>query len=411
VGRRLAARFVDGGAARGRELGALGAVSPGAAVLALALPLLFLHRVYQPSVDVALAGTSATAYLSDFAVAAVVVAAALTALRGGLPSLRLGRPLWIAGALFFVWIAVEVAYGGAHPDSYARSTHAVTAAKFAEYALLAPAVVLLVRRRADVAAVLWALALCCAAATIVALAQFFGANVALAVFVGQREASFLGYSDYSALSVVVGLAGILALTAPSPGLGRRFGAVALAAGGLGTILAGALAGVLGFATGAVVLAGVVSYRHGPVRRTLVVAGVSALVVALGAVAIRGNDLQAFARFTGASTAVHHGRAKDVQTYSQRSLLSWIGYRIWRSHPLVGVGWEGSAEPASFEPVLPAARLRFPTLAAQAFPADLPGRHYGVQNSWVQALADLGVVGFVLWASLFVAAAWASRSTR
>src|SRR5439155_593233 len=35
----------------------------------------------------------------------------------------------------------------------------------------------------------------------------------------------------------------------------------------------------------------------------------------------------------------------------------------------------------------------------------PKRRYGVQNSWVQALADLGVVGFAAWVAVFASAAW------
>jgi len=76
--------------------------------------------------------------------------------------------------------------------------------------------------------------------------------------------------------------------------------------------------------------------------------------------------------------------------------------------VVGVGWEGSAEPANFMPHLAAAHARFPDEAPLAFPA--PDRRYGVQNVWVEALSDLGVVGFALWTSLFAAGLWrAARS--
>jgi len=87
------------------------------------------------------------------------------------------------------------------------------------------------------------------------------------------------------------------------------------------------------------------------------------------------------------------------------LLAWLGFEIWKDHPLLGVGWEGSAEPAVFLPYLPAAHRRFPNEAPTAFPSAAPDRRYGVQNAWVQAAADLGVVGLALWVALFAAAAW------
>ena len=65
------------------------------------------------------------------------------------------------------------------------------------------------------------------------------------------------------------------------------------------------------------------------------------------------------------------------------------------------------DPANFERYLPAAHRRFPNEAPLAFPARSPDRHYGVQNVWVQALADLGVVGLGLWVAVFAVAAWRS----
>jgi O-antigen ligase len=57
------------------------------------------------------------------------------------------------------------------------------------------------------------------------------------------------------------------------------------------------------------------------------------------------------------------------------------------------------------PYIPAAKARFPNEAPLAFPAPPPKRRYGVQNSWVQALADLGVLGLLTWAAIFLAGAW------
>jgi O-antigen ligase len=129
-----------------------------------------------------------------------------------------------------------------------------------------------------------------------------------------------------------------------------------------------------------------------------------VVVLAGAVAIRGSDLDAFARFLGASPGAQQSSpSSKIQTYAHRTLLVWFGFEIWKDHPVLGVGWEGSAEPGTFERYLPAAHAKFPDEPPLAFPS--PNRRYGVQNVWVEALADLGVVGLALWAAIFVAAAW------
>jgi O-antigen ligase len=363
-------------------------VAPRALVLAAAIPLLFLHVSYQPGLSVG----SVNAYLSDFAVLAVVLVALAEGVRTRFAPLRPGLPVWIAIACFLLWMFVEVGLGHHHASSYATHDHAVTAAKFAEYALLAPSVVLLLRTRAELLLAAWTLALWSALATAVGIAQFFGASIFLAGTVGRRQASFLASADFAALSAAALLIGIVV---SSP---RALRWLALAAGAFGMIIAGAMAAVLGLATALLVL--VLLQR----RRALV--GVLAgVVVAVGAIAIRGSDLDAFARFLGATPGAHVERGKKVQTYAHRTLLVWLGYQIWIDHPALGVGWEGSAEPANFMPYIPAAKKRFPNESPLAFPAPPPQRRYGVQNSWVQALADLGVVGLLAWAAIFLTAAW------
>ena len=365
--------------------------APRALVVAAAIPLLFLHVKYQPGVSVG----PVDAYLSDFAVLAVVVTAIVVGARTRFAALVPGRALWIAIACFLVWVLVEVGLGHAHAASYATRDHLVTAAKFAEYALLAPSVVLILRTRADLLTAAWALVLWSCLATIVGVAQFFGANIFLAGTVGRRQASFLASADFAALSAGALLVGIV-VTSP-----RLLRGLALVTGVLGMIVAGAIASVLGLATALVLF---VLVRHRDPRR-VAAALLAGAVVAGGAVAIRGSDLDAFARFLGASPGAHAERARKVQTYAHRTLLVWLGWQIWTHHPALGVGWEGSAEPANFMPYIPAAKAHFPNEAPLAFPAPPPERRYGVQNSWVQALADLGVPGLITWAAIFVSAAW------
>lgn len=373
--------------------------------LTAAVPLLFLHSKFQPSVSVDAGGTTLTAYLSDFAVLAVVLTAAALAVRDGVRALRPGLVLWAATAAFFVWVAFEVAWGRHVAGSYPAATHLVTAVKFLEYALLAPSFALVVRRRADLLAVLWSLGIWSSCATVVGIAEFFGSSIGSKGAVGHRQASFLSAADFAALSSATLVVGLLALGLPRLRLPRALGCVTLVSGVIGTVVAGAAASILGLVIGLVAVA-VVAFLRGDLdrRRALAVAAATLVVVA-GVATIRGKDLAAFAQFLGASSREEPAQPTKVQTYAHHTLLVWFGYRIWIDHPLIGVGWEGSSEPANFEPYLAEAHRRFPDEAPLAFPASPPERHYGVQNVWVQALADLGVVGFLLWISVFASAAW------
>ena len=380
-------------------------MSPGALVLAAAIPILFLHVHYQPGFGIGFGSTTLNAYLSDFAVLAVVAVAVWSGFRDGFGPLARGRWLWLAAGLFLVWMFVEVAYGRWHSAAYPWHTHGVTAAKFAEYALLAPALPLLIRRTRDLVLPLWSLAVWSALATIVGLAQFLGAEIFLAGTVGRRQASFLSSADFAALSGAALLVGIVAIAVPRLRLGRALAVVATVSGALGMILAGAIASVLGLATALVALFVVLVLRRELEPRR---------------VAARRRErrdrprrrdrhprqrprrVRPLPRSVARQAGVAPGEDPDVRA---PDAARWIGYEIWRNHPLLGVGWEGSAEPANFQPYVAAAQRRSPTSRRVAFPSAAPDRRYGVQNVWLQALADLGVVGLALWVAVFAAAAW------
>lgn len=380
-------------------------LSGRALVLAAAIPLLFIHVHYQPGVVLHAGSTSVHAYLSDFAVLAVVAAALVAGAVSGWAPIRTGRPLWIAAVLFFAWVLVELAWGR-HVSStgYALHEHAVTAAKFFEYALLAPAVPLLLRTTRDLAVAAWSLVAWNALAAVVGLAQFFGAALFMADGRGGvRQASFLGSSDWAALSAATLLVGIVGLALPRLHIGRALATVATVGGVVGMIIAGALASVIGLATALVVLAAVLLVRREIDLRRLAAVAAAGLVVLAGTVAIRSSDLNAFRNFVNSAPASSQSSADRTPSYAHRTLLSWLGYEIWRDHPALGVGWEGTTEPAVFDPYLPAAHRRFPNEVPLAFPS--ASRRYGVQDAWIEAAADLGAVGLVLWAALFAAAAW------
>ena len=110
-------------------------------MLALAVPLLFLHTHFLPGATV----HGAHANLADLAAIAVVLAGLWTGLRRGFGPLRAGRAVWIAAAAFFVVVAVSIGYGAATDSAYLLGKHSVTALKLLEYALMAPAAALIVR--------------------------------------------------------------------------------------------------------------------------------------------------------------------------------------------------------------------------------------------------------------------------
>ena len=375
-------------------------ISIGALVVALAVPFLFLHVSFQPGVSLRIGGTTAHAYLSDFAVLAVVVAAVAGGFRHGWRPLAPALALWLAAGAFLVWIVLSLAWGRHDSPHYPLATHAVTAAKYIEYAMLAPALALLLRTRRDVITLLWAIALWGAAAAIVGVAQFFGASIFSAANPGSRQGSFLAASDFAALSGAVILIAIVGLALPRLELNRMLIAVAATAGTLGVVVAAAVASVAGIATAGAVVVLVLARRQELLGRRMLAAAAIGAVVAVGVLAYRGGDLTSFARFVGAAHT-SDSTQKTVQTYSQHTLLVWIGLQIWKDHPIVGAGWQASEDPATFEPHVPAARRRFPTEPPQAFPS--PTRLYGVQNTWVQALSDLGVVGLLLLLATFAAA--------
>ena len=114
--------------------------------------MIFLHRRYQPSVSLG----PVDIYLTDVAVALVAAAALVAGLRDGWQPLERGRVLWAVAAGLLALMVLSCFY-----TPFDRTTtHLVTALKIVEYATLAPAVALLLRRRRDVhrflaAAVAW----------------------------------------------------------------------------------------------------------------------------------------------------------------------------------------------------------------------------------------------------------------
>ncbi len=380
----------------------------GGILLALALPTLLLHYVHQPTTTVALGSASIRLALSDLSAALIVGGAILAGARLGWTPLRPALAVWLAAGALLLLVALATLYGKAQLDGYRFAKHAVTAAKFWEYALLAPALPLLLRRKADVEALLAGLVAWSCAATVVGVAQFFGAGIASAWPAGRRQPSFLGHHDFAALS---GLALALALAAVAlrrewP-FGRLLALAAGLAGALGLVVSGSTAGAIGAVAAALAVGGLVARRHGlPLARGAALAGI-VLATAGGVVVLRGHDFDQFLRWLGIR-AREHATSTQVQTYAQHTLLVYLGWRIFEHRPLQGVGWQGSSDYGSYAPYLAAAHRRFPHTAEQAFPSR--SREYGVQNAYVQAAADMGVIGVGCFLGLFAVAIVAAART-
>jgi len=388
---------------RERATVALAGVSAESLVLAVAIPIIFIHVKYQPKFHIAAGSTKVGVELSDFAMLAVVIAALVAGVRRGFAPLRQGALLWTSAALFFVWIGIEIAIplGSA---GYPGARHTVTAAKFLEYALLAPAAVLLVRARAELQVLLVVFTAWSVVASGVGVAQFFGANIFVSGATGGRQPSFLGFHDFASLSTAMLLVAAATIALPRLGLDRRVAWVAAVAGVAGVVASAAIAAVVGIVVAAVALFGAAVLRRETDAVRLATAGLVIAVAVVGAVGMRNTDLGKYLGF------LKHEKQQNVETYSHRTVLAYIGYRIWLDHPLAGVGWEASGDPSRFLHYVPIARRKFPDQPDLVFPSKQ--REYGVQNLYLQTLADLGAVGFLLLAAVFLSAAWlAARRIR
>lgn len=361
----------------------------GAIVLAASIPFLFMHERFQASYGVPLGTTTVDVRLSDAAILAVLVAALVVGIREGFDPLRAGRLLWISGGLLLVWVAFETLRPASVHDA-AFDDHVVSALKLAEYAALALAVPLLIRRTRDLTIFLWALILWSVLAVAVALLQLFGLDIFAASSSGSRSPSFLGRHDFASLSALAVSFGVACLLASRTRREtHRLFALALAGGVLGLILAGSVTAAAGLALGAVFAWAGARRRFSPTGRELLAVVAVVGVVTAGVFFIRSPTIDDFLGFLG----VRHAQATGIQSYSQRTVLAYIGLRIFEDRPLIGAGWQRSSRPDVFEPYLADAHKRFPDVVAAAFPS--PERLWGVQNLYVQMLADAGIIGFVL----------------
>jgi len=370
----------------------VGDAASEALVLAAAVPFLFLHATYQPTVSLGVGSTSIDVTLADAAIACVLVAAWRRSRREGWQPLLRARLVVGLAAAFLVVCAISLATPSLLGEDYDLTRHAISLAKFGWYATLLPATALLVRSTVDLVPVVRAFVAWSVGATSWGLLQFLGIVVEFeGKRPGQREPSFVGIHDLAALSgaaLVVGSIGI-ALGDGRPA-GRRWSLVALVTGALGVVLSGAMTAVLGLWLAlAAVLLGARAVRALGGRRGLALVGITVLVT-VGAATMRASTIERFAEFIGLRERVAD---TGVESYAHRTLLAYIGGRIWLERPVTGVGWQASSEEWAYGPFLDDAHARFPDEPEEAFPS--PDHPWGIQMLYLQVAADLGLAGIVL----------------
>lgn len=376
------------------RLRALGDASPGGILAALCVPLLFLYPDYQPGLT--FAGVHAD--LSDLAIAVIVAVAVVRGVREGPAPLLAGRFVWLFTALFLALILVSLSWARLADPSYSLTGNLVSALKFVEYALLAPAAALALRRPADRRLFFWAVAIWSAFLTLIGVLQFLGhVGTVYGHHPNQREPSYLDEHDFAAFS---GAALAFALAALLARRARRLGILGGVSGVLGMAIAAALDSVGGLWVAAIAALALARSRTGVTLGRALAAAALCAVVTIGAVSLRSSSIAAFLRFLGLERETH-ATTSNIQSYAHRTLLGYIGLRIWLDHPILGVGWQESKRPHSFEPQLPSARRLFGSSEPpDAFPS--PQHMWGVQNGIIQTLSDLGVVGLAVLLALLAA---------
>ena len=365
-------------------------------MLAVALPIVLVHVDFQPGFTLTAGSTHAHIVLSDLAVLVCLAAALAVAARSGLSTLRAGAPVWIGLALLLALVVAACFYPLSGSDPYPWRDHVVTAGKYVEYALLAPAVVLLIRRHDDLMLLVVTLVASSVAASALAVAQFFGWRIVKGWPAGYRQPSFLGHHDFAALSGFALVVALAAIAIPAWRIDRRLAIAGGLSGVIGLLVSGSLAGAIGLLAAAALTAW---DARGEARHAAAVLAVGVAVFG-GVVLFRSGDVTSLLRLVGIGKK---DERRAVETYVQRTMLAYLGLKIFEDHPVAGAGWQASGDEYAYAPFLPLLHQKFPNTPEQGFPS--PEHPYGIQNAYVQALSDLGVIGLVVFLGALLAPLW------
>ena len=249
-----------------------------------------------------------------------------------------GCPPGSRSALFLAWVCAATIYPLRGSDPYPWHDHVVTTGKYVEYALLAPAAVLLVRRADDLMLLLLVAVASSVVASTLAVVQFFGWRIAGGWPAGYRQPSFLGHHDFAALS----------------GVGARDRAGRDRAARRGGSTGGSRSAPASRARRACSSRARSPARSGcsppassppssPAARR---AGSSRSSASRwrcfgGVVLFRGGDVKSFLHFVGI------GKKQEqlgVESYVQRTMLVYYGWRVFLDHPARRRGLAGDERP-------------------------------------------------------------------
>ncbi len=332
----------------------------------------------QPGVSFTFGSSSATLVPGDVALAALAVTSAVILVR---------RPprgitaLLAAAVIFCLLVLATAAANGGGPF--------VSAVKLVELAALGLGAIALVRAEADLEALVDILLLFTVAAGIFGIWQFVTGG-------GGRQASFLGEHDFAALATLPLLYGLdLVIRRERP----RRAAVAITAGAVGCILGAALASLLGFYLGTIALLTVAVMLHRLRLRPFTVTAIVVLCVTAGTLSLRSGALGFLQVLAGKQET---RPAEFAGSWSQRLIYTYVDWRVFVDHPVLGTGWYPLLPPSQFDRYLPAARRRFSDQPPGYFPP--AGRPFIPQQSFDQVAAELGLVGLTTFLGLLGLAA-------
>ena len=123
---------------------------------------------------------------------------------------------------------------------------------------------------------------------------------------------------------------------------------------------------------------------------LLAIGAILVVVGSGVYVLRGSDVTNYLGFLGV-TEPAKSTAGHVETGEQRTLLLWMGWQMWKDHPVLGLGHR------PVEHGLPAVSRRtqatVPRPAGRGLPVE--AEPVGRAELLARARSDMGMPGFVL----------------
>jgi O-antigen ligase/polysaccharide polymerase Wzy-like membrane protein len=346
------------------------------ALLLVALALALVRSDDQPGLGIGLGSTTATVVPGDVVLAALAVVSIVLLTRRRLN--RVAYAVIATGALFGLILLATAVTNGAGPF--------VAGLKFLELAGLTLGTIAIVRNEDAIESIVDVLLLFTIAADAVGLVDFVRSG-------GGRQSSFLGEHDFAALATLPLLYGIvLVFERRRPGRA----AIAIVAGGIGCILAAALASLLGFYLGAAIVVAVAAVQRRLSLVPLAVTVVTVAVVSACSLTIRAGDLGFIQQWFGKPPS---RPGQYAASWSQRLIYVYVGGKIFAAHPLLGTGWYPDLPPKEFVAYLPAARHRFSDQPAHYFPQK--DGTFIPQQTYDEVLYELGVVGGISFLALLV----------